>query len=362
MELYGSDLNKLPLGLTFDDVLLIPRFSTITLEEIDVSTRLTRGIKLDIPIVSSPMDTVTGERMVLELGRLGGVGVLPRNMDIGLMISIISKAKEEEVPVGIAVGPFDDDIVSKVYSAGADFIVVDAAHGHSRNVVEAVKRYKRNTDMEIIAGNIVTEEGAEALISAGADALRVGLGCGHACTTREITGVGVPQLTAIKWVYRVASDYEVPLIADGGIEKPADLVKALAAGADTVMLGYLLAGTDEAPGSIIRIQSKEYKYYRGMGSKAAITNGSRRYGEFKKVPEGIEGYIEYRGSLRHVVEWLIGGLKQAMGYLGARDLSELRSRARFIMITNRGRIESRARGLLPIGELNEYRSRELAIT
>jgi len=240
--------------------------------------------------------------------------------------------------------------VSRAYSAGTDFIVIDTAHGYSKNVIDAIKRYKHDIGVDVIAGNIVTKEGAKALISAGADALRVGIGCGHACTTREVTGVGVPQLTAIRWIYSVSSDYRVPIVADGGIEKPADLVKALAAGADTVMIGYLLAGTDEAPGRTITIHGKKYKYYRGMGSKAAMMSGSRRYGEFKRVPEGIEGYVEYRGSVKQVVEWLIGGLKQAMGYLGASSIPELKSRAKFIRIANGGKIESKARGLVFIGE------------
>lgn len=348
---YSEKLKDPPLGLSFNDVLLIPQYSDVKLGEIDVSTRLTSNLKLKIPILSSPMDTVTGLEMAHAMGKIGGLGILPRNLDLDEALKAIDKLHKERLPIGVAVGPFDDDKVARLAEKEVDIVVIDTAHGHSKNVLEAVKRFKREYGVEVMAGNVATGEGAEALIEAGADSLRVGIGPGHACTTREIAGVGVPQLTAVAWVADVASEYGVSVVADGGIEKPADIVKALAAGADAVMLGYLLAGTDEAPGEVLRISGKVYKKYRGMGSKGALASGSARYGEFKKVPEGVEGYVEYRGSLREVLEYLVGGLKQGMGYLGARNLGELKAKARFVRITSAGAGESKPRGIILADEL-----------
>ncbi|RLE71009.1 MAG: guanosine monophosphate reductase [Thermoprotei archaeon] len=348
---YSEKLKDSPLGLSFNDVLLIPQYSDVKLGEMDVSTRLTSNLKLKIPILSSPMDTVTGPEMALAMGEMGGLGILPRNLNLDEVLKAIDKLHEEGLPIGVAVGPFDDDKVTRLAEKEVDIVVIDTAHGHSRNVLEAVKRFKREYGVEVMAGNVATGEGAEALIEAGADSLRVGIGPGHACTTREVAGVGVPQLTAVAWVADVASEYEVSVVADGGIEKPADIVKALAAGADAVMLGYLLAGTDEAPGEVLRISGKVYKKYRGMGSKGALASGSARYGEFKKVPEGVEGYVEYRGSLREILEYLVGGLKQGMGYLGAKNLGELKAKARFVRITPAGAGESKPRGIILADEL-----------
>jgi len=348
---YSEKLKDSPLGLSFNDVLLIPQYSDVKLGEMDVSTRLTSNLKLKIPILSSPMDTVTGPEMALAMGEMGGLGILPRNLNLDEVLKAIDKLHEEGLPIGVAVGPFDDDKVTRLAEKEVDIVVIDTAHGHSRNVLEAVKRFKREYGVEVMAGNVATGEGAEALIEAGADSLRVGIGPGHACTTREVAGVGVPQLTAVAWVADVASEYEVSVVADGGIEKPADIVKALAAGADAVMLGYLLAGTDEAPGEVLRISGKVYKKYRGMGSKGALASGSARYGEFKKVPEGVEGYVEYRGSLREILEYLVGGLKQGMGYLGVRNLRELKAKARFVRITPAGAGESKPRGIILADEL-----------
>ena len=231
-----------------------------------------------------------------------------------------------------------------------DLIVIDTAHGHSRNVIEATKRFKSEFGVDVMSGNVVTGEAAEALIQAGADSLRVGVGPGHACTTREVAGVGVPQLTAVAWVADVARDYGVSVVADGGIEKPADVVKALAVGADAVMLGYLLAGTDEAPGEEVMVGGERYKRYRGMGSRSALAAGSTRYGEFKRVPEGVEGLVKYRGPVARVVEDLINALKQGMGYVGAANLDQLRERARFVRLTPHGLTESRPRGLIIEGD------------
>ncbi|RLF00754.1 MAG: guanosine monophosphate reductase, partial [Thermoprotei archaeon] len=239
---FAEKLEKAPLALSFDDVLLLPQYSDVKLEEVDVSTRITRRLRLRIPIISSPMDTVTGREMALRLAELGGLGVLPRNMRLEEALSIVEEAKERKLLIAAAVGPFDDDRVEKLVDAGVDMIVIDTAHGHSRNVIEATRRFK-DTGVDVMSGNVVTGEGARALIDAGADALRVGLGSGHACTTREVAGVGVPQLSAVAWVADVARELGVGVVADGGVEKPAHIVKARAAGADAVMLGYMLAGT-----------------------------------------------------------------------------------------------------------------------
>ncbi|MEM0023721.1 MAG: IMP dehydrogenase [Thermofilaceae archaeon] len=342
---WKEKLERAPLALSLDDVLLVPQYSDVNLDEIDVSTRVSRRLRLRIPIISSPMDTVTGREMALRLAELGGLGVLPRNLETSAAVSVVREARERGLPIAAAVGPFDDERVKALVDAGVSMIVVDSAHGHSRNVIEATRRYK-DYGVEVMSGNIVTGEAARALIDAGAEALRVGIGSGHACTTREVAGVGVPQLTAISWVAEVAREAGVGVVADGGIEKPAHVVKALAAGADAVMLGYLLAGTDEAPGDVVEIEGKKYKPYRGMGSRGALASGSARYGSFKRVPEGVEGYVEYRGPVERVVDVLVNALKQGMGYVGAKSLDELRRKAVFVRITEAGLYESSPRGMI----------------
>ncbi|RLE60327.1 MAG: IMP dehydrogenase, partial [Thermoprotei archaeon] len=260
-------------------------------------------------------------------------------------LAIIRRLREKNLVVGAAVGPFDDERVKQLVDSDVSIIVIDTAHGYSKNVIDATRRYSQYS-VPIMAGNIVTGEAARTLIEAGASSLRVGVGPGHACTTREIAGVGMPQLTAIADVADVAVENGVSVVADGGIEKPADVVKALAIGADAVMLGYLLAGTHEAPGAVVYREGRCYKVYRGMGSRGALRKGSTRYGEFKRVPEGVEGLVECRGSARSVVEWIVGGLIQGMGYVGARNLSELRERARFVKLLPGGFKETGPRGFV----------------
>lgn len=343
MNIFREKINNLSEGLSFDDVLLIPRYSEVNLKEVNVETRLSKNLSLKVPIISSPMDTVTGFEMALAMAELGGIGILPRNMSLEETLMIVHKLREKNLVIGAAVGPFDDKRVKQLVDADVSIIVIDTAHGHSKNVIDATRRYSQYS-VPIMAGNIVTGEAARALIDAGASSLRVGVGPGHACTTREVTGVGMPQLTAIANVADVAVESGVSVVADGGIEKPADIVKALAIGADAVMLGYLLAGTDEAPGAVVYREGKCYKVYRGMGSRGALKRGSTRYGEFKRVPEGVEGLVECRGSVRSVVEWLVGGLIQGMGYVGARNLSELHERARFVKLSPGGFRETGPRG------------------
>jgi len=466
-------VNPLEEALSFDDVLLLPNYTNVLPDEVDTSTLLVRQIRLRIPIVSSPMDTVTESRMAIALAREGGVGVIHRNMPIerqasevdrvkrsehgiiwdpiylspdhtvrdalqlmeryhisgvpitdeqGYLVGILTnrdirfetnydrpirevmtsenlitapvgttldeaerilqKHKIEKLPivdeqgklrglitikdllkirqhphatkddkgrlvVGAAVGPLREPVerARALYEAGVDFVVIDSAHGHSEGVLQAVRAIRRALpDLPIVAGNVATREGVRALVEAGAECIRVGLGAGSICTTRVVAGVGVPQLSAILECAEEASKLGVPIIADGGIRYSGDIVKALAAGASAVMLGNLLAGCEESPGEIEIYRNRAYKVYRGMGSLAAMREGSSdRYAQIdprKMVPEGVEGRVPYRGPLAETIHQLVGGLRSGMGYVGARNLQELREKARFIRITNSGLRES----------------------
>jgi len=463
-------------GYTFDDLLLIPQYSEVLPHEVDVSTWLTKKIKLNIPIVSAAMDTDTEARLAIALAREGGIGIIHRNLSIeeqaqevekvkksesGMILQpvtvrpdntvkealeimerykisgvpvvsdgnklvgiltnrdlrfikptdyhkpvslfmtsqnlivaqervtleeaeeILQRHKVEKLPivdkegrlvglitikditkrkkypnackdelgrlrVGAAVGtgPDTKDRVDALVSVGVDVIAIDTAHGHSKRVLETVEFIKSTyPNLEVIAGNVATAEGALDLIKAGADAVKVGVGPGSICTTRIVAGVGVPQLTAIRWAYEVAKEYGVPIIADGGIKYSGDIVKALAMGASSVMLGNLLAGTEEAPGETVYYQGRAYKVYRGMGSLGAMMSrrSADRYGQEKMekfVPEGIEGRVPYRGRLSDVIYQLVGGLRSGMGYVGAKNLEELRQKAKFVRITWAGYKES----------------------
>ncbi len=463
-------------GYTFDDLLLLPQYSEVLPHEVDVSTWLTKKIRLNIPIVSAAMDTVTESRLAIALAREGGIGIIHRNLSIeeqaqevekvkksesGMILQpvtvrpettvkealeimeryrisgvpvvsdgnklvgiltnrdlrfikptdydkpvslfmtseslvvaqervtleeateILQKHKVEKLPivdkegrlvglitikditkrkkypnackdelgrlrVGAAVGTGPDtmDRVSALVSSGVDVVVVDTAHGHSKRVIETVEEIKSQCpELQVVAGNVATKEATLDLIKAGADAIKVGVGPGSICTTRIVAGVGVPQLTAISWAYEVAREYGVPIIADGGIKYSGDIVKALAMGASSVMLGNLLAGTEEAPGEMVYYQGRAYKVYRGMGSLGAMMSrrSADRYGQEKLekfVPEGIEGRVPYRGRLSDVVYQLVGGLRSGMGYVGARSLEELRQKAKFVRITWAGYRES----------------------
>ncbi len=463
-------------GLTFDDVLLVPDYSEVLPHEVDVSTHITKNIKLNIPIVSAAMDTVTEARLAIALAREGGMGIIHRNMPVeeqakevekvkksesgmilnpvtvspdatvrealeimekykisgvpvvnseGKLVGILTnrdlrfiratdydkpvslfmtsenlitapegitleeatellqKYKVEKLPivdsegrikglitikdivkrkkypnackdeigrlrVGAAVGTGEDSLrrVEALVQAGVDLIVVDTAHGHSKRVLETVEAIKeRFPKLDVVAGNVATAEGTKALIDAGADAVKVGVGPGSICTTRIVAGVGVPQITAIMEAYSVAKEEGVPIIADGGIRYSGDIVKALAAGASVVMLGNLLAGTEEAPGETIYYQGRAYKVYRGMGSLGAMMSrlSSDRYGQEqmeKFVPEGIEGRVPYKGRLSDVIYQLVGGLRSGMGYTGCSTIRELQEKAKFVRITWAGYRES----------------------
>ncbi len=474
-------------GLTFDDVLLVPQASDFTPNEVELSTRLTKDITLNIPLMSSAMDTVTESDMAIAIAREGGIGIIHKNMTIeqqaaevdkvkrsengvitnpfsltkdhtlqdaddlmsrfkisgvpivdqdnkliGIITNrdlkfetdftqkisqvmtsenlvtapvgttlteaqkILSKAKVEKLPivdnaghlkglitikdiekavqypnsardkqdrllVGAAIGVTADALerVQAVYDAGVDVIALDSAHGHSKNIINKVKEIKAAfPDLPIIAGNIATGEAAEALIKAGADCLKVGIGPGSICTTRVVAGIGVPQITAVYDVAEVAKKYDIPIIADGGIKYSGDIVKAIAAGADVIMMGSLLAGCDESPGEFEIYQGRRFKVYRGMGSLAAMEKGSKdRYfqtGSKKLVPEGVEGRVPYKGPLSDTVFQMLGGLRSGMGYCGTRTIKELKENGKFVRITGAGLKESHPHDIYITKEAPNY--------
>jgi IMP dehydrogenase len=480
--------------LTFDDVLLVPAYSEILPNDVDVSTRLTRNIKLNIPLISAAMDTVTESSTAIAMAQEGGIGIIHRNLEIrdqtsevkrvkkyesGMIVNpltvrpkhkvadaleimlkqnitglpvtkeddtllgivtfrdlrfeknldfnveqimtpkkklitvgegtTLEEAKEllhkyriEKLPVvdkefrlrglitmkdiekiekyptaskdrmgrlrcgaAVGVGPDREERIEALIGVGCDVIIIDTAHGHSKKVIDAVKSTKSNfPKVELIAGNIGTGEGADAVIKAGADGVKVGVGPGSICTTRVIAGIGVPQVSAIQDVTRVSEQHGIPVIADGGIKYSGDIVKAIAAGAHTVMIGNLFAGTDEAPGEVILFQGRTYKVYRGMGSIEAMKKGSRdRYAQnlgddmidSKLVPEGIEGRIPYRGPIGSTVYQLIGGLRAGMGYTGCATIDELRSNGKFIKVTNAGLREGHVHDVIITKEAPNYR-------
>ena len=474
-------------GLTFDDVLLVPQASDFTPNEVDLTTKLTKNITLNIPLMSSAMDTVTESSMAIAIAREGGIGIIHKNMTIeqqaaevdkvkrsetgvianpfslsenhtlkdadelmgkykisgvpicddnNVLIGIItnrdlrfetdfakkikdamtsenlitapvgttlseaqkllSKHKIEKLPivdeknhlkglitikdiekairypnsardkngrllVGAAIGVTNDALerVKAVYDAGVDVVVLDSAHGHSKNIINKVKEIKEAfPDLDLIAGNIATGEAAEALINAGADCVKVGIGPGSICTTRVVAGIGVPQITAVYDVSQVAKKYNIPVIADGGVKYSGDVVKAVAAGADVIMLGSLLAGCDESPGEFEIFQGRRFKVYRGMGSIAAMECGSKdRYfqtGSKKLVPEGVEGRVPYKGPVSDTIFQILGGLRSGMGYCGTKTIPLLKENGKFVRITGAGLKESHPHDIYITKEAPNY--------
>jgi IMP dehydrogenase len=346
-----SLFEQLPEYLTYDDVLLLPNYSEVTPSQTDISTDLTATISLNIPIVASPMDTVCESRMAIEIAKHGGYGIIHRNLSIANQVIELTKCLELGISAGVAVGtgPDFEERVTTLVKSGAKEICIDSAHGHTKHVIEATKYIKQTyPKIQAISGNVATYEGAKALFDAGADAVKIGMGPGSICTTRIVTGMGVPQLTAVAEGVRAARECHKQIIADGGVRTSGDIVKALAAGASTVMLGSLLAGTDEAPGEMVQVGDKIYKTYRGMGSVAAMKHGSAaRYnqqfeqGKTKQlIAEGVEGLVPHRGSLADHLHQLVGGVRAGMGYLGAKNLKDLAEKARFIKISQAAFIES----------------------
>jgi IMP dehydrogenase len=352
-------------GLTFDDVLLIPAESHVLPNEVDTSVELSKDIKLNVPFISASMDTVTTSDMAIAMAKLGGLGVIHKNMVIDAQAAEVAKVKAvaatEKTPnaavdangyllCAAAVGVTSDTFkrVQALFDAGADAIIIDTAHGHSAGVIRKVKEIRdQYPDKTIIAGNVATGQATNDLFEAGVDVVKVGIGPGSICTTRIVAGVGVPQLTAVYDAAEVARKWHKPIIADGGIKFSGDAAKAIAAGGNAVMLGGMLSGTDEAPGEVFEEDGVKYKAYRGMGSLGAMEHGSAdRYfqgevNEAKKlVPEGIEARVEYKGSVDDIIFQMLGGLRAAMGYTGSKDLKAMREDTQFVQITNAGLRES----------------------
>ena len=489
--MFSEKLKNAPNGYTFDDFLMVPSVSSVEPKDVVTKTRVSKNHYINIPIVSSPMDTVTEAEMAIALAQEGGLGIIHRNMTIseqigeinkvklsgdltirdvitispeesikeaqdimdeeeisglpvvmdGIVIGIISRRdikpilnsdsqkkvrdimteevvtieesttpeealdvayenKVERLPVvqngkivGIvtmrdilerkkfpnasrdkkgrflvaaATGPFDLERAIALDEAGADIISIDCAHAHKPEIVEFAKTMKENIDADLLMGNIATKEAAEDLMAAEVDGFKVGIGPGSICTTRIIAGVGVPQLTAISDVADVAKDYDVPVIGDGGLRYSGDVAKAIAVGADAVMLGSLLAGTHESPGDVVIMNGRKFKQYRGMGSLGAMTGGvgagTDRYFQdvkgpmkhAKLVPEGVEGVVPYKGPVNEVLFQLIGGLKASMGYCGANNIKEMQEKARFVRITAGGMAESHPHDITITNESPNY--------
>ena len=338
-------------ALTFDDVLLTPKYSEILPSEVTTNTSLSKNLNLKIPIISSAMDTVTESKMAIAIAKAGGIGVIHRNLDIKSQISEINKVKSKKLLVGAAVGagPLEYKRAEAILKANVDLIVVDTAHGHTKKVGEIIRKIKKlkSNKTTLCAGNIATTEAAKFLIKLGAEVIKVGIGPGSICTTRLVAGIGVPQLSAILAVRKSVGRKKVSIIADGGIKFSGDISKALAAGADAVMIGSLFAGTNESPGKIIKKNGKLFKSFRGMGSIGAMNKGSAdRYFQTKQkdtskyVPEGVEGLVKYKGSVEKIIYRLIGGLKSSMGYLGKKKIINLRNKPKFVKITKAGFYES----------------------
>ena len=338
-------------ALTFDDVTLAPQYSEILPSEVNTEVQLTENLKLKIPLLSSAMDTVTEGKMAIAIAKAGGIGVIHRNLNIKQQIIEIKKVKKQNLLVGAAVGAGVDEFVraKKILKEGIDLIVVDTAHGHTKKVAEIIKYIKKikSKRVALCAGNIATPEAAKFLIKLGVDIIKVGIGPGSICTTRLVAGIGVPQLSAILSVRNGLRNKKVKIISDGGIKYSGDLAKAFAAGADAVMIGSLFAGTDETPGKLIKKNGKLFKSFRGMGSVGAMNKGSAdRYFQKKQkdiskyVPEGVEGFVKYKGDVGKIIYKLIGGLKSSMGYLGSSKIINLRNNPHFVKITKAGFYES----------------------
>ncbi len=336
--------------LTFDDVLIYPAASAIEPKTANVSTVLTKtGFKLDVPIISAAMDRVSDAKMAIALSALGGLAIIHRNNTAEEEAAMVREAKKKGARVGAACGPFDIERAKLLVKAGADLISIDSAHGHNANVIAGAKKIKKAIGkVPLLVGNIATKEAALELAKF-ADGIKVGIGPGSICTTRIVSGVGVPQLTAIMDVAAVAKKYDVPVIADGGIRTSGDISKAIAAGASAVMLGGLLAATDAAPGKVITMNGEKFKEYRGMGSMAVLKekNANDRYlGDAKgMVAEGVSGLVPYAGTLEEVIGKLAGGLKVSMGYVGAKNLVQHRARTRFIKVSKAAVVEGRPHSL-----------------
>tara|TARA_B100000683_G_scaffold126245_1_gene123880 strand:- start:1587 stop:2663 length:1077 start_codon:yes stop_codon:yes gene_type:complete len=352
-------------ALTFDDVTLAPKYSEVLPSDVDTSIILTKFLKLKIPILSSAMDTVTESKMAIAISKLGGIGVIHRNLEIKKQLQEIRKVKKQKLLVGAAVGagPKEFKRAELILKENINMIVVDTAHGHTKKVSEIIKfiKKKKNKRTALCAGNIATPEAAKFLQKLGVDIIKVGIGPGSICTTRLVAGIGVPQLSAVLNVRNGIKNKNVKIISDGGIKYSGDLAKAFAAGADAVMIGSLFAGTDETPGKIIKKNGKLFKSFRGMGSVGAMNKGSAdRYFQSKQkdtskyVPEGVEGLAKYKGKVGDIIYKLIGGLRSSMGYLGSKQIKYLRKNPQFVKITKAGFYESMVHNVDIVKKDNKY--------
>ena len=369
-----------PLGLTFDDVLLLPGYAAFSRSDINLSIKLTKNIILQVPFISAPMDTVTESKLAIELARIGGMGIIHRNLSVKDQAAHVAKVRKEGLLVGAAVGASAgyEKRLEALIKAGVSVLVLDSAHGYTWQIIDALLFIKKHyPKIDVIAGNIATYDGAKALIDAGADGLRVGMGPGAICTTRIISGMGVPQMTALEETVRAAKAggpaKAVPVIADGGIKYSGDMVKALAAGASALMMGSFFASCAESPGKIVNLPKEKvphrfqsifqkgkkryaFKEYRGMGSIGAMKKGAsvksedeyhgKSYKDRVLVAEGVEGLVPVKGTVQSVLDQAIGGIKSGMYYVGAKTIPELQKKARFIQITQASLAESHPHSLL----------------
>ena len=352
-------------ALTFDDVTMAPKYSEVLPSEVDTSTQLSSNLSLKIPLLTSAMDTVTESKMAIAIAKAGGIGVIHRNLHIKKQIEEIKKVKKLKLLVGAAVGAGPQELkrAEAIIKEEVDLIVVDTAHGHSKKVAEIIKviKKKKTNKITLCAGNVATAEAAKFLIKLGVDIIKVGIGPGSICTTRLVAGIGVPQLSAILEVKKGVKNKKTKIISDGGIKYSGDIAKALAAGADAVMIGSLFAGTMETPGKLIKKNGKLYKSFRGMGSVGAMNKGSAdRYFQKKQkdiskyVPEGVEGFVKFKGDVTNIIYKLIGGLKSSMGYLGAKKVVNLKNKPNFVKITKAGFYESMVHNVDEVKKDSKY--------
>ena len=337
-------------SLTFDDVTLVPQYSSVLPSETITASKLSHNLDLQIPLISSAMDTVTESTMAIAISKSGGIGVIHRNLSIEKQLREVKKVKKNNYMVGAAIGvnPKDFERAEELSKADTNLIVIDTAHGHTQKVLDMIRKIKKKLkNSTLCAGNIATGKAARFLADSGVDIVKVGIGPGSICTTRLVAGIGVPQLSAVIQVKKALKNYKTKVISDGGIKFSGDIAKAIAAGADAVMIGSLFSGTTESPGKIFRHRGKLFKNFRGMGSVGAMSVGSAdRYYQkkfknvSKYVPEGVEGIVKFKGSVNKIIYKLVGGLKSSMGYLGAKTIKDLQKKGKFVKITKAGFYES----------------------
>jgi len=337
-------------SFTFDDVTLVPQYSSVLPSEAVTASKLSDNLNLQIPLMSSAMDTVTESKMAIAISKSGGIGIVHRNLSIEEQVKEVKKVKKNNCLVGAAIGvnPRDLERAEELFRVNTDLIVIDTAHGHTQKVLNMIKKInKKLKNCTLCAGNIATGKAAKFLADSGVDIVKVGIGPGSICTTRLVAGIGVPQLSAVTDVKKSLKNYRTKIISDGGIKFSGDLAKAIAAGADAVMIGSLFSGTIESPGKIIKYKGKLYKKFRGMGSVGAMAVGSAdRYYQkkfknvSKYVPEGVEGMVKFKGTVKKTIHNLVGGLKSSMGYLGAKTIKDLQKKGEFVKITKAGFYES----------------------